>query len=243
MDRITVAEKARIGELVKFYVDNLMIFETLGDALFKTITSASSLRPYIHSVKYRVKEPVHLEDKLLRKLMDAKSEKRKFNITTRNLFQKINDLTGIRILHLHTSQITDIDRELQKCLTQEKYTLRHGPIAKTWDDESRKFFDAQGIDTEESKTQYTSVHYEFDVENVTKATFEVQVRTLAEELWGEVDHKINYPHPSNLLACTEQIAVLARVTSSCSRLVDSIFRSHTHLSTSYLSKSGRRKAR
>ena len=42
-----------------------------------------------------------------------------------------------------------------------------------------------GIETEDSQTQYTSVHYEYDVENVTKATFEVQVRTLAEELSGE----------------------------------------------------------
>ena len=55
---------------------------------------------------------------------------------------------------------------------------------------------------------------------------ELQVRTLAEELWGEVDHKINYPHPSDRSSCREQIKVLARITSSCTRLVDSIFHSH-----------------
>ena len=177
-----------------------------------------------------MKDPANLEDKLIRKLLEAKGKKHGFRITRRNLFQKINDLTGVRILHLHTSQIGDIDRELQQCLAREKYKLRHGPVAKTWDDESRKFFETQGIETEDSQTQYTSVHYEYDVENITRATFEVQVRTLAEELWGEVDHRINYPHRSGFLECTEQIAVLARVTSSCSRLVDSIFRSHTHLS-------------
>lgn len=57
----------------------------------------------------------------------------------------------------------------------------------------------------------------------TKRTAEIQVRTLAEELWGEVDHTINYPHPSTVIACKEQIKVLARLTSSCTRLVDSIF--------------------
>jgi hypothetical protein len=41
-----------------------------------------------------------------------------------------------------------------------------------------------------------------------------------------VDHKINYPHKSESLSCREQIKVLARVTSSCSRLVDSIFHSY-----------------
>ncbi len=73
---------------------------------------------------------------------------------------------------------------------------------------------------------YTSVHYVLETSQRTKYTFELQVRTLAEELWGEVDHTINYPHKSDILACREQIKVLARVTSSCSRLVDSIFRTH-----------------
>jgi len=57
-------------------------------------------------------------------------------------------------------------------------------------------------------------------------TAEIQVRTLAEELWGEVAHTIDYPHPSEILACREQIKVLARVTSTCTRLVDAIFRVH-----------------
>ena len=47
-----------------------------------------------------------------------------------------------------------------------------------------------------------------------------------EEVWGEVSHIIDYPHPSKDLACREQIKVLARATSTCTRLVDSIFRSH-----------------
>lgn len=42
-----------------------------------------------------------------------------------------------------------------------------------------------------------------------------------------MDHSMNYPYPYNDVACQEQIKVLARVTSSCTRLVDSIFRSKT----------------
>jgi putative GTP pyrophosphokinase len=44
-----------------------------------------------------------------------------------------------------------------------------------------------------------------------------------EEVWGEVDHKLNYPHPTESVACREQIRALARSTSSATRLVDSIF--------------------
>ena len=51
------------------------------------------------------------------------------------------------------------------------------------------------IDTETSDTLYTSVHYVIESNSRTRITCEVQVRTLSEEVWGEVDHKINYPHP------------------------------------------------
>jgi len=43
-------------------------------------------------------------------------------------------------------------------------------------------------------------------------------RTFSEEIWGEVDHKFNYPHPIESFACGEQIKVLARVASSYTRL-------------------------
>jgi ppGpp synthetase/RelA/SpoT-type nucleotidyltranferase len=54
---------------------------------------------------------------------------------------------------------------------------------------------------------------------------ELQVRTLAEEVWGEVSHTIDYPDPTESVACKEQLKVLARLSSSCIRLVDSIFES------------------
>jgi putative GTP pyrophosphokinase len=57
-----------------------------------------------------------------------------------------------------------------------------------------------------------------------KATSELQVRTLLEEVWGEVDHELNYPHESTILACREQLAALARATWSCNRLIDAIYR-------------------
>jgi len=73
---------------------------------------------------------------------------------------------------------------------------------------------------------YTSVHYVVQPNSISELTCEIQVRTLMEEVWGEVDHKINYPEKADSLSCREQIKVLARVTSSCSRLVDSIFLAH-----------------
>ncbi len=219
----TKVELKRIDELIAHYVANKYHFETIIDQLNANITRAPSLSQYIHSVKGRVKDPTRLKDKLKRKLRTAKSQGNGFDISKENLFSKINDLAGFRILHLYTRQMGGINKALLELFEELQYPLVEGPIARTWDDEYREYFRKINIETTTSESLYTSVHYILETSQRTKYTFELQVRTLAEELWGEVDHSINYPHQSNSLACREQIKVLARVTSSCSRLVDSIF--------------------
>ncbi|MCY1382839.1 hypothetical protein D9M69_709010 [compost metagenome] len=55
---------------------------------------------------------------------------------------------------------------------------------------------------------------------------EVQVRTLFEEAWGEIDHSINYPEPTARMASIEQLRVLSKLVSTGSRLADAIFKVH-----------------
>ena len=128
-------------------------------------------------------------------------------------------------MHLHTRQFERINVCLHR-IFEDSYRVIEGPSARTCTYESREYFKSINTRFIKSSTLYTSVHYVVSPNQKTKYTCEIQVRTLAEELWGEVDHTMNYPHKSNSLACREQIKVLARVTSSCSRLVDSIFLSH-----------------
>jgi putative GTP pyrophosphokinase len=220
-------EAKRVGELVQHYVDNLNHFTLVLSQLKDHVLGDDQLMKHVHSIKWRTKDPEHLRDKLMRKLGEARAQHRLFKITKDNLFSKINDLAGFRILHLHTRQTDDINKALLNRFDEALYRLIEGPIAKTWDDESRKYFQGINIQTEKNKLSslYTSVHYVIRPNLKTKSTCEIQVRTLADEVWGEVDHAINYPYQLNSVACHEQIQVLARVTTSCSRLVDSIFKS------------------
>jgi ppGpp synthetase/RelA/SpoT-type nucleotidyltranferase len=73
---------------------------------------------------------------------------------------------------------------------------------------------------------YPSVHYVLRANQETELTAELQVRTLMEEVWGEVSHRVDYPTATQNRACRDQLKVLARLTSGCTRLVDSIFKSH-----------------
>ena len=219
-------DRKKIGLLVGHFKNNQTTFESLLEQLVSSLRSDQVLTGLVHSLKARVKDCDHLQDKLERKMIDAKAEKSDLDLTTENLFEKINDLAGCRILHLYTKQFEPIHECLTRIFAEYKYELIEGPIARTWDDESRALFAQMGITTKDSPSLYTSVHYVIAPNRRTRITCEIQVRTLAEELWGEVDHTINYPHLSESLACREQIKVLARVTSSCTRLVDAIFSSH-----------------
>jgi len=215
-----------IDELVDHFVKKRHLFSTTLNSINGSIDNSASLNKLIHSKKYRVKDPEHLRDKLIRKAIDMKKAGIPFDINKDNLFSKVNDLAGFRILHLYTRQIEQIDMELKKIFREQAWILIEGPNAKTWDDESRSYFKEIGIKTSKHPNMYTSVHYIIQPNSSASITCEIQVRTLMEEVWGEVDHSINYPLKNDSNSCRDQIKVLARMTSSCSRLVDCIFSTH-----------------
>jgi GTP pyrophosphokinase len=220
----TRAQRRLIEELVQHYRDSVPEFKKLAKVLKSQIVGSPNLRRHIRFVRVRVKEPDHLRDKLYRKLEETTAKGKPFNYSTKNLFVRINDLAGLRIIHLHTQQIIPIRDSLRTLFEEEKYRVVEGPTARIWDEEYKRFFREAGIATKTGKTLYTSVHYVLKPNRKTPITCELQVRTLLEEVWGEVNHELNYPHESAILACREQLAVLARATWACNRLIDAIYR-------------------
>ena len=221
------ADDARlVEELVERYRSNISLIRgflmSFHSHFSERIGEDGPLSELVHSVKYRMKDPEHLRSKLFRKIGIAKKMEKPFDINTDNLFEKINDLGGYRILHLHTSQAAKIHPVLLDVIETAQFDLFEKPFANIWDEEAKTFFEGIGVRTEINPRLYSSVHYVIKARSKRAVTCEIQSRTLADEIWGEVDHRINYPqaHPSR--GCREQIKVLARVASSCSRLVDSI---------------------
>ena len=176
--------------------------------------------PIIHSIKSRLKDPAHLEDKLRRKLKDGDV------VTTENLFTEITDFIGVRVLHLYQDQFPSINEAINKKIENGDWVFVEQPKAFTWDPESEKFYKNLNVLTELRETYYTSIHYVIKPNNKNSICCEIQVRTLFEEIWGEIDHSINYPHPTDSVACKEQLRVLSKLVSTGTRLADSIFRSN-----------------
>ena len=183
--------------------------------------------PIIHSVKSRMKDFQHLREKIQRKSSTEDP------ITLENIFNRITDIAGVRVLHLYQAQFSQIHHAIERNLESRDWTLHEQPKAYTWDPESQDFFGGQGLSVEVKESLYTSIHYVIKPRENSPVSCEIQVRTLFEEIWGEIDHLINYPEPTDSVACREQIGVLARLVGAGSRLVDSIHRTYSDEKTAH----------
>lgn len=194
------------------------IFQTAVKSVFTEDPALNKAPPVIHSIRTRIKDDDHLREKISQKSRELDP------ITPENVFDRITDIAGVRILHLYQQQFSKIHDCIQRQLEQDDWALYEKPKAYTWDPESKEFFANHDLEVEVKESFYTSIHYVIKPRADSIVTCEIQVRTLFEEIWGEIDHLINYPHQTDILACREQIRVLARLVGAGSRLADSIFR-------------------
>jgi len=242
--KLTAPDQTRITTAVKRFREVEHDFRHFAKTVYSLVSEHPRLMPVIHSVKWRVKDPTHLRRKLVGKTLKDRQRKRPPKpITADNLFERIEDLAGVRILHLHTRQMETIHACLSRILADQQYVVKE-PVANTWDDESRRYFESIGIKTVARESMYTSVHYIVAPNSTSILRCEIQVRTLSEEVWGEVSHRIDYPRPTRSIACKEQLRVLARISSGCTRSVDSIFASEReHIESRRRLKAARKRSK
>ena len=217
---------AEFDDLIQLYHGQKHLFEQFRNAVVDCFKLEPSLNkatnPIIHTIKSRLKDPDHLRDKLRRKSLNPDGEA----ITLNNVFSRITDLAGIRILHLHQDQFPKIHSFINEKVKCTDWVLAEKPTAYSWDPEAAEFFKSFDLEVKIKESYYTSIHYLVKPRIKADVCCEIQVRTLFEEIWGEIDHVINYPEPTELKTCKEQLRVLAKLVSTGTRLADSIFRAH-----------------
>ena len=219
--KLTKTVQRRIDETIRHFVDNRSPFEAVAKSLMTCLTEDPELAGFIHFVKYRIKDVESLRAKLNRLHISGDDA-----VDASNLFQRVSDLAGIRVIHLHTEQLMRIHPIILRILNEHQYGLAREAVAYCWDVEYEDLFKGIGIGTQQRQSMYTTVHYDIVANRKTGIGCELQVRSLMDEVWGEVSHRVNYPEESPSTACRDQLKVLARLTSGCGRLVDSIFKTH-----------------
>lgn len=213
-----------VDSIISVFKSDIHLFARFMNAVSDTFKLEPSLNEYgnpiIYTIKSRLKDPEHLRDKISRKWNQDDP------LTKENIYSKITDLCGVRVLHLYQDQFIHIHELIMKQVNGGDWYLNESPIAYSWDPETTNYLTSLGLDARIKDSYYTSIHYIVKPKSDSSICCEIQVRTLFEEIWGEIDHTINYPTPSENNSCKEQLRVLSKLVSTGTRLADSIFRAH-----------------
>ncbi|RMR12212.1 RelA/SpoT domain-containing protein [Pseudomonas syringae group genomosp. 3] len=146
----------------------------------------------VHSVRWRVKDPHHLMEKIVRKRGEANE---KYNdISIENYWLKVTDLIGVRALHLFKAEALMIHGSILKDLSVvdvEKPIL----YKREGDKVSEVEFPPQEFEHRDHKSGYRSIHYILKAQPQKREIYtELQIRTIFEEGWSEIDHRVRYPN-------------------------------------------------
>ena len=141
--------------------------------------------PGSHSVKFRVKDPYRLIEKIHRK----RAEEPGREILPSNYCLQIQDLVALRVLHLYKKDWQTIGQFIENAFDVKEHTIY------VRNDEEKKIVypDFQNR-VRIHPRKYRSVHYivSCPIMKGVNHFVEIQIRTLIEEAWCEIDHRLRY---------------------------------------------------
>lgn len=153
---------------------------------------SSEIRTFnsVHSVRWRIKNTLHILKKIVRKKLEEKPKEKWITINSDNYLDVITDLIGVRALHLFKDECISIDESIR-----EAWNLREQAVIYIRDgDTVPQNMTDRGSRAEIHEAGYRSIHYIIESQPGKKRlSAEIQVRTIFQEGWSEIDHKVRYP--------------------------------------------------
>jgi len=181
--------------------------------LARFISECSGGLSKVHSIKTRIKDPWHL----VRKIIWKKASNPELRIEMDNYCELITDLIGIRVLHLFKDDWQKIHREIM-----DKWPMKEKPVAnirKGDSDRTIELYKELGLEIKEHQYGYRSVHYQIlQPHHRRQFTAEIQVRTLFEEAWSEIDHRYRYPASDIDETMAEYLVLFNRLAGSADEM-------------------------
>ncbi|MBO3445048.1 RelA/SpoT domain-containing protein [Clostridium sp. CCUG 7971] len=172
----------------------------------------------VHSVKTRVKDGDHLIEKIIRKTQDRKNKYGndfKFNLD--NYKEEITDLLGIRVIHIFKEDWEEIHDFISRMWNVNEI------VANIREGDNTKKFEELGIHVCSRLSGYRSVHYLVESYPTTsKVIAEIQVRTIFEEGYGEIDHQLRYSLKEIPEILEQNLMLLNRIAGSSDEMASLI---------------------
>jgi ppGpp synthetase/RelA/SpoT-type nucleotidyltranferase len=168
----------------------------------------------VHTVRARIKDPEHLIAKIIRKKLEYPD----ITMNVGTYPRAITDLVGVRALHLFKE-----DWETIHEFVVHTWDLNKGPVASICEGDHEEFiarFKERGCTIHNHPFGYRSVHYlvSFAPSKAESTVVEIQVRTILEEAWSEIDHLIRYPYGNGKSALSPYLLFLNRLLGNADEM-------------------------
>ena len=166
----------------------------------------------IRMTQVRIKHPEKVVDKIFRK-PDLFPE----GLSSQSIHQ-MEDAIGIRVIVYFASQLPLIDKELRSSGLFE-VSEKTPPEAYLSPDLLTRF-GLTHIKQKNKESGYASIHYTARLKNSSIATqerpyFEIQIRTMAQELWSELEHILAYkPENRPHFSAKRRLQILSKEMSA-----------------------------
>jgi ppGpp synthetase/RelA/SpoT-type nucleotidyltranferase len=191
-----LATKIKWSDLLKIhddYVASLGLLQNLATEISSAFLTDDAKEVGVHSVRSRIKKPEGLIEKIIRKTIRDKKKGKAKSITLKNYTSQITDLVGVRVLHVFKDDWYQIHNFI---LNTCKFCPIEDPIAYYRKGDQKSFIDEcrrNGCEAKIHPKAYRSIHYVINRYPQKKLPLcEIQVRTVFEDGWSEIDHKLRY---------------------------------------------------
>lgn len=201
------------------------------DVLFENETITR--RTCVHSFRSRVKDADHLIDKIIRKGNKYFNQFTDFegnvydSLTVDNYTSILTDMIGVRVLHLFKDNWLEIDNTLSRLydgkIREKIFYIRKGDEIHG-DNDLEALSRKHGFEFIEKESGYRSAHYLVkrdilvDSGDMFTTYAEIQVRTVFEEAWGEINHEIQYPHYQEDVMINNFLKTFNRIAGSADEM-------------------------
>ncbi|NOZ79962.1 MAG: hypothetical protein GXP48_12455 [Acidobacteria bacterium] len=156
----------------------------------------------------RIKRPEQVVDKILRKPQRFPAGLQPVS------FRSMSDALGVRVIVFVLSHLALVDREIRSS-NEIEISKKEPPMIYASADQAR-MLGLEHLVQKEKESGYSSVHYTIRLRHTSvprkeRPWFELQVRTLAQELWSEIEHHLGYkPGRRSNVSARRQLRILAK---------------------------------
>lgn len=208
-------------DLMDIYTDYCSLKGEL-DPILNMVADVLRKHPKVHSIKQRLKNPEHLIEKIIRKKIKDPNRV----ITLQNYKNEVTDLLGIRVIHLFKEDWESIHQHIM-----DRWELSEPATANIRSGDDEKVFRRNQCEIKQHPYGYRSVHYLIKVRPYREEfTVELQVRTIFEEGWSEIDHQIRYPYNIENTIIANYLVMFNRIAGSADEMGSYIRFLHNELS-------------